>query len=79
MVLKDEKVLQVLDKIGFFISLVTLCILMLVLVQANIYFLIIFGILFIYTVFQMIEFLENLGRLSKKKRIIKYSFRTIRN
>lgn len=79
MVLKDEKVLQVLDKIGFFISLVTLCILMLVLVQANIYFLIIFGILFIYTVFQMVEFLENLGRLSKKKRIIKYSFRTIRN
>ena len=79
MVLKDEKVLQVLDKIVFFISLVTLCILMLVLVQANIYFLIIFGILFIYTVFQMIEFLENLGRLSKKKRIIKYSFRTIRN
>ena len=48
MVLKDEKVLQVLDKIGFFISLVTLCILMLVLVQANIYFLIIFGILFIF-------------------------------
>lgn len=77
MVKKEEKTLKVLDTIGFFVSLFALCILMLVLVQVDIYFLIVFGLLFIYTVFQMIEFLENLISYPKKKRIIKYSFRTI--
>ncbi|HIT22954.1 MAG TPA: hypothetical protein IAD45_00885 [Candidatus Faecimonas intestinavium] len=74
---KKEKVLRTLDMIGFFVALFAMCTLMLVLVQVNIYFLIIFGILFIYTVFQLVEFLENLISYSKKKRIIKYSFRTI--
>lgn len=77
MFLKKEKTLIALDMVGFFVSLFALCILMLVLVQVDIYFLIVFGILFIYTVFQMVEFLENLISYSKKRRIIKYSFRTI--
>lgn len=77
MFLKKEKTLITLDMVGFFVSLFALCILMLVLVQVDIYFLIVFGILFIYTVFQMVEFLENLISYSKKRRIIKYSFRTI--
>lgn len=77
MFLKKDKTLIALDMIGFFVSLFALCILMLVLVQVDIYFLIVFGILFIYTVFQMVEFLESLISYSKKKRIIKYSFRTI--
>lgn len=77
MIRREEKLLKILDTLGFFISLIAVCILMLVLVQVNIYFLIVFGILFIYTVFQMVEFLENLISYSKKKRIVKYSFRTI--
>lgn len=77
MFLKKDKTLIALDMIGFFVSLFALCILMLVLVQVDIYFLIVFGILFIYTVFQMVEFLESLISYSKKKHIIKYSFRTI--
>lgn len=43
---KKEKVLRTLDMIGFFVALFAMCTLMLVLVQVNIYFLIIFGILF---------------------------------
>lgn len=54
--LKEEKMLKVLDTIGFLIALVAVCILMLALVVADIYFLIIFGILFAYTIFQMVEF-----------------------
>lgn len=75
--LKEEKMLKVLDTIGFLIALVAVCILMLALVVADIYFLIIFGILFVYTIFQMVEFLECLISYPKKRRIIKYSFRTI--
>lgn len=75
--LKEEKMLKALDTIGFLIALVAVCILMLALVVADIYFLIIFGILFAYTIFQMVEFLECLISYPKKRRIIKYSFRTI--
>lgn len=75
--LKEEKMLKVLDTIGFLIALVAVCILMLALVVADIYFLIIFGILFVYTIFQMVEFLECLISYPKKRRIIKYSLRTI--
>ena len=75
--LKEEKMLKVLDTIGFLIVLVAVCILMLALVVADIYFLIIFGILFAYTIFQMVEFLFCFFSYPKKRRIIKYSFRTI--
>lgn len=76
---KEERLLKILDTIGFLLTLFALCILMIVLVQVNIYFLIIFGMLFIYTVFQLVEFLENLISYPKKRRILKYSFRTIHN
>ena len=75
--LDANKEKKILDTLGFFISLVAVCILMLVLVQVDIYFLVVFGLLFIYTVFQMVEFLENLISYSKKQRVIKYSIRTI--
>ena len=77
MIRRKEMLLKILDTLGFFISLVAVCILMLVLVQVDIYFLLVFGLLFIYTVFQMVEFLENLISYSKKQRVIKYSIRTI--
>lgn len=77
--LNEEMFLKILDTIGFLIALVVVCVLMLVLVVSDIYFFIIFGIFFVYTVFQMVDFLKCLISYSKKRRIIKYPFRTIRS
>lgn len=75
---KEDKILKILDMIGFLLALFTLCLLMLVLVQVDIYFLFIFGILFCYTMFQMVAFLESLISYPKNKHIIKYAFREIK-
>ena len=66
----NDKLLRILDIVGFILSLITLCILMIVLVQSSTLFFLLFGVFFIYAMFQLVGFLESLSD-SHKKHIIK--------
>lgn len=67
-----NKKLFIVDFIGTFIGLVALYLLMLVLIHASLYFLILFGILFVYTVFSLVTFISSILQYARQAKIKKY-------
>ncbi len=68
-----NKKLFILDFIGTLLGLVVVSLLMIVLSQASLYFLIIFGLLFIYTIFVLVDFIRSIVQYMRQSKIKKYS------
>lgn len=63
----------ILDFIGFFVGMGALIFLIIVLMHVDFYFLILFGILFVYTIIQLVEYGCSILRYIKQSKIKKYS------
>ena len=73
MKLKRERNLFILDVIGCIVSLIALFLLMFIMAFVETFVIVFVTALFIYTVFQLLGFLEGLLQFMKQRKIKKYS------
>ncbi len=73
MKLKRERNLFILDVIGCIVSMIALFLLMFIMTFVESLVIVLVAALFIYTVFQLLGFLEGLLQFMKQRKIKKYS------